>query len=95
MSWLMMNSIRASPTPSAGSCHQRSAAAGIGDVQHDLRARRGNRGDVERSLLEVGDAVVDVAASPSAHDTVTSCPSRSTRVAVAGADDRRQARARG
>ena len=84
--------MRARPTPSAGSRHQLEGGGGIGEVQHDLRARSaGMSSRLDVLDLEVADALVDEARSPSAQDTVIDCPSCSTLGRVAGADHRGQA----
>ena len=90
MSCVTMNSIRASPTPSAGSCHQRSAASGFAEVQQHVRARLRHGGEIEVLDRVLGDAVVDrtdVALGAGHRDAL---PVAQHARRVAGADDRGQ-----
>ena len=62
----------------------------VGEVEHHLRARFRNAGEIELLGFEIGGALVDEAWSPSAQETVTSCSLCRTSRRIAGADDRRQ-----
>ncbi len=94
--WLLTtNSMRARPTPSAGIRHQPERGSRVGEVQHDLRARFRAAGQIELFGFIVSEALVDKTLLAFGAGDRHLLLVMQKLGCIAGADDRRQARARG